>query len=135
MTRTFSTPTVEVTQPLIDGLVGLGGYTHPLFNPGAAELAEGVRAPMPGQGVLLLMGGLVEQSGLLDRAIALLELREVRFLKMLKAGTTLHVELTPGTSEKTSSGKVIRSYRWAAVDAAGDRILEAEARMLMHPDA
>jgi hypothetical protein len=129
MTETFSTPAVDITQPLIDGLVALGGYTHPLFNPGAEDAA----APMPGQGVLLLMGGLVEQSGLLDRAIALLELREVRFLKMLEAGTTLHVELTAGKTERTSSGKLIQHYDWTAVDAEGARILEAKALMLMQP--
>ncbi|WP_141578361.1 hypothetical protein [Actinomadura sp. WMMA1423] len=133
MTETFRTPPVEVTQPLIDGLVGLGGFTHPLFNPDPRQRAEGVRAPMPGQGVLLLVGGLVEQSGLLDHAIALVGLREVRFLKMLKAGTTLHVELTPGTSAVTSSGKVVQHYRWAAVDAEGALILEAEALMLVRP--
>ncbi|MEU8250575.1 hypothetical protein [Nonomuraea sp. NPDC048916] len=133
MGETFSTPSVEVTQPLIDGLVGLGGYTHPLFNPATNELAEGVRAPMPGQGVLLLAGGLVEQSGLLDDAIALVELREVRFLKMLKAGTTLRVDLTPGTSSRTGSGKILQHYRWSAVDGYGDQILEATAVMLMRP--
>ncbi|MFB4309447.1 hypothetical protein [Actinomadura sp. GTD37] len=125
---TLRTPPVEITQPLIDGLVRLGGYTHPLFGP-----ARDGGAPMPGQGVLLLMGGLVEQSGLLDRAIALLELREVRFLKMLTAGTSLHVELAPGAAEPTSSGKIVQHYRWTAVDAGGGRILEARALMLMHP--
>lgn len=129
MTQTFSTPTVEVTQSLIDSLVALGGYTHPLFNPGT----EDAPAPMPGQGVLLLMGGLVEQSGLLDQAIALLELREVRFLKMLKAGTTLHVELTPGKTEQTSTGKLLQHYTWTAINAEGAQILEAKAVMLMHP--
>ncbi|TDC64600.1 hypothetical protein E1200_19940 [Actinomadura sp. GC306] len=130
---TSSTPPVEVTQPLIDGLVGLGGYTHPLFNPGPREWAEGARAPMPGQGILLLMGGLVEQSGLLDHAIALIELREVRFRKMVKAGTTLHVELTPGESSETGSGKIIQHYRWVAVDGAGDPVVEATALMLVRP--
>ncbi|GGO66575.1 hypothetical protein [Nonomuraea cavernae] len=131
MSETFSTPSVEVTQPLIDGLVGLGGYTHPLFNPAAGELSQGIRAPMPGQGVLLLAGGLVEQSGLLDDAIALVELREVRFLKMLRAGTTLRVDLTPGESGQTRSGKILRHYRWSAVDGHGDQILEATAVMLL----
>ncbi|MEU5988676.1 hypothetical protein ABZ806_06840 [Spirillospora sp. NPDC047418] len=129
MTETFSTPAVDITQPLIDGLVALGGYTHPLFNPGAEDAA----APMPGQGVLLLMGGLVEQSGLLDQAIALLELREVRFLKMLKAGTTLHVDLTPGETEQTSSGKLLQHYTWTAINAEGAQILEAKALMLIRP--
>jgi len=125
---TLRTPPVEITQALIDDLVRLGGYTHPLFDP-----AGDAPAPMPGQGVLLLMGGLVERSGLLDRAIALLELREVRFLRMLRAGTTLHVELAPGPSEPTSSGKVVQHYDWTAVDAEGGRILQARALMLMRP--
>ncbi|MEU8802386.1 hypothetical protein [Spirillospora sp. NPDC048819] len=132
--ETATTPSVEVTQPLIDGLVGLGGYTHPLFNPDAREWSEGVRAPMPGQGILLLMGGLVEQSGLLDRAIALIELREVRFLKMLKAGATLRVRLTPGASRETGSGKIVQRYRWTAVDGEDDPVVEAVAVMLLRPD-
>ncbi len=127
--ETSSTPWVKVTQPLIDGLVGLGGYTHALFRPGPG----GEPAPMPGQGVLLLMGGLVEQSGLLDDAIALLELRSVRFRKLLKAGSSLRVQLTPGASETTGSGKIVRRYRWVAVDDAGDHIAEAVAVMLMRP--
>ncbi|TDC98252.1 hypothetical protein [Actinomadura sp. 7K507] len=132
--ETAVTPAVEVTQPLIDGLVGLGGYTHPLFNPGLDERAGGARAPMPGQGVLLLMGGLVERSGLLGRAIALIELREVRFLKMVTAGTSLRVRLTPGPSRETGSGKLVQEYRWVAVDAAGEAMVEATALMLMRPD-
>jgi len=128
---TVRTPAIEVTQPLVDGLVGLGGYSHPLFNPGPRERAEGARAPMPGQGVLLLMGGLVEQSGLLDHAIALMELREVRFRKMVRAGTTLHVELTPGESRETRSGKAVQQYRWVAVDGDGDQVVEATAVMLV----
>ena len=130
---TSRTPAVEVTQPLIDGLVGLGGYTHPLFNPAPGERAAGARAPMPGQGVLLLMGGLVEQSGLLDHAIALIELREVRFRTMVEAGMTLHVELTPGESRETSGGKIVQHYRWVAVDAGGAPVVEATALMLVRP--
>ncbi|WP_157594270.1 hypothetical protein [Streptosporangium amethystogenes] len=122
----MTTPEVEVTQELIDTLVGLGGYTHPLFVP-----AAGSPAPMPGQGVLLLVGGLVERSRMLDEAIALLELREVRFSKMLRAPTTLRVELTPGEARETGSGKVIRHYRWSAIDGSGDQVLEATAVMLM----
>ncbi|GAA1793926.1 hypothetical protein [Actinomadura chokoriensis] len=125
MTSALTTPAIEITQPLIDSLIALGGYTHPLFTPGTG-------APMPGQAVLLLMGGLVEQSGLLDHAIALLELREVRFLQMLKADTTLHVELTPGKTDQTSTGKQIQHYTWTAINAAGTKILKAQALMLTH---
>jgi len=135
MPRPFRTPSVQITQELIDGLVGLGGYTHPLFRPGPAEAAEGAGAPMPGQGVLLLMGGLVERSGLMDRAIALLELREVRFLRMLRAGASLRVESTPGASRATGGGKIVREYGWTAVDGEGEHVLEATAVFLMHPDA
>ena len=79
------------------------GYTHPLFHPRPAPVAT----PLPGQGVLLLMGGLVEQSGALDDAIALLELRRARFLTSLRAGAALRVR-SSRTAARTTS--VARSY-------------------------
>ncbi len=57
----IETGTVEVTAETISTLVDTGGYTHPLF-----QRTDAGR-PLPGQGLFLLMGGLVEQSGALDR--------------------------------------------------------------------
>lgn len=122
----------EVTQELIDQIVSMGGYTHPLFNPTSQQCAEGQAAPLPGQGVLLLMGGLLEQSGELDHAIAMVELRNARFLQMVKAGMTLSVQLETQQSTTTNSGKLIQHYRWTALDGHDKTIAEVDAVMLMN---
>ena len=121
------TPAVEVTSDLVTDLIARGGYTHPLFHPTEPD----AHAPLPGQGLLLLMGGLVEQSGELDHAIAMVELRRVRFRRMVLPGTTVRVRLAPGESTTTSSGKVLREYAWTALDERDDVLAEAQALMLM----
>lgn len=130
---TVRTASVEVTPELIETIVSTGGYTHPLFNPTPVQQAEGSTAPLPGQGILLLMGGLLEQSGALDHAIAMVELKSVKFLQMVKAGTSLSVDLVPTESHLTSSGKLIQNYRWTALDGNDVPVAEAHAVMLMHP--
>lgn len=122
------TPGVEVTADLVHGLIELGGYTHPLFQ---ADRADQAAPPLPGQAVLLLMGGLVEQSGALDDAIALLELRRVRFRCMVTPGTSLRVRLVAGAETTTASGKLLREYAWTAVDEAGEVLAEAEVLMMV----
>ncbi|WP_326554372.1 hypothetical protein [Micromonospora sp. NBC_01813] len=119
-----------MTAELVDTLIRRGGYTHPLFNPPDPGSDGG--PPLPGQAVLLLMGGLVEQSGQLDDAIALLELRRMRFHQLVRAGTTLRVRIERLASRSTSSGKVVAELRWTAVDADGADVAEAEAVMLMN---
>ena len=121
-------PAVEVTEDLIATLVRRAGYTHPLFNPPPG----GDGPPLPGQGVLLLMGGLVEQSDALADAVALLELRRARFHAQVRAGTTLRVRIEPLAARTTSSGKVVRDYSWTALDAGGRTVAEVEAVMLMN---
>ena len=131
-TPDVSTPTVEVTDDLVADLIRRGGYTHPLFNPADDDVDAGRRVPLPGQGVLLIMGGLVEQSGLLDDAIALVELRSVRFLAMVTSGTTLGVRIEELECSTTCSGKSLCVFRWTAVDDKGVPVAEAEAVMLMN---
>ncbi|WBC22525.1 MULTISPECIES: hypothetical protein [unclassified Solwaraspora] len=123
-------PSVTVTAELVDTLISRGGYTHPLFNP--PDPGSGGGPPLPGQAVLLLMGGLAEQSGQLDDAIALLELRRMRFHQLVRAGATLRVRIERLASRSTSSGKVVAELRWTAVDADGAPVAEAEAVMLMN---
>jgi acyl dehydratase len=124
-------PALAVTDELVATLVHLGGYTHPLFHP-----PPGVAGPpLPGQGVLLLMGGLVEQSRALDGAVALLELRRARFHAQVRAGVTLRVRIEPLGARTTSSGKVVQDFQWTAVDADGRRVVEVEAVMLMDGEA
>lgn len=123
---------VEITSELIDDLVRLGGYTHPLFANRAADNDSSTDSdrPMPGQGVLLLMGGLVEQSGQLDGAVALLEMRAVRFHRKITAGTRLHVKIDRGAKSVTPGGRPLAEFTWTAVDCDGP-VATAEVVMLM----
>ncbi|WP_296606048.1 hypothetical protein, partial [Nocardioides sp.] len=90
----------EVTVELATRLVESGGYTHPLFHPD-----DPADRPLPGQAVLLLMGGLVEESGVLDHAVALLEIRRARFHAMVRPGSRIRVEVAPGPSEPVRPGR------------------------------
>jgi len=117
----------EVTNELVDDLVRLGGYTHPLF----ADRSPHAGRPMPGQGVLLLMGGLVEQSGRLDDAVALLEMKSARFHRMVTAGTQLRVDIERGDERLTASGRRLGEFTWTAVDGDGP-VATVDVVMLMN---
>lgn len=115
-------PTRMITNEVRETLVGLGGYTHPLFGAGG---------PLPGQALLLLAGGLVEQTGAFDSSVtALVGLDAVRFHSPAGAGTEVHVLVTVSGKEPTAGGAHgILMLHWAI--RAGDVLLaEAEARML-----
>lgn len=130
-TATTSTPTVEVTAELAATLVRAGGYTHPLFHPD-----DPATRPLPGQAVLLLMGGLVEQSGVLDHAIALLEIRRTRFTAMVRPGTRLRVEVGSGPAEPDGRGRARQEVTWTGYDDDKDEaVATAEVLMLVRePD-
>ena len=120
------TPSVLVTDTLARTLVEAGGYIHPLFYPD-----EPAERPLPGQGVLLLMGGLVEQSGVLDHAVALLEIRRARFLSMVRPGARLHVEVEQGDPIPTQNGNARQEVRWTAYDDDGTLVAQADVLMLV----
>ncbi len=122
------TAPVEVTEELVATLVETGGYTHPLFNP-----APGTPRPLPGQAVLLLAGGLVEQCGVLDRAVAMLEIREVRFARMVFPGTSLRVRVEGVEARATRSGRELHQLRWLVLDEADEEVADATVLMLMEP--
>lgn len=130
----FTTPSLEVTESLRASLVAIGGYTHPLFTQ-PDELALPGGKPLPGQAVLLLMGGLVEQAERLDDAVALLGLREVSFRRPSVPGTTLTVRVEVLGHTATRGGRRRREMRWQAVDAKGTVLVEAIALMLVDAGA
>ena len=88
-----------------EGLVLIGGFVHPLFTD-AEYLARSKFAsrPWPGQALLLVMGGLLEQTGLFDElAVALVGYDKVRFVSPAFDGDVIRVEveqieLSPGNS-------------------------------------
>lgn len=130
--KTLRTEPMTVTGETIDTIVTTGGYTHPLFRPNSERRADEGTTPLPGQGVLLLMGGLLEQSGILDHGIALLELKSVRFFQMVREGAVIRVEVEELESSATSRGKVVQHYQWTVVDENNERIAQVQAVMLVH---
>lgn len=121
-----TTDWAAVDQGLIEALVRVGGYTHPLF--------QGATAPLMGQGVLLLAGGLAERSGALDDVIALIGLTDVRFHRMVHAGRSVRLVMDLGETTTTSSGKRRSEYRWTVEDDEANLVLEATALMLRRPE-
>jgi len=118
-----------VNQELIDTLITIGGYTHPLFQPTDEQRAQDA-APMMGQGVLLLAGGMAERSGTLNDVIALLGFTEVRFSTMVRGGQSIRLTMEPGATIKTTSGKRRSEYRWTVRDKEDTLVLEATVLML-----
>ena len=125
-TEELCTPALEVSAETIATLVETGGYVHPLFT------GTDATRPLPGQALLLLMGGLVEQSGALDHAIAMVEIRAVRFSRMVVAGTSVRVRLRAGEVTRTRSGKTLQEWTWTAVDGDDDVLATAQVLMLVN---
>lgn len=128
----FSTPSVVVTSQLLESLIEQGGYVHPLFRtPWAEESADGLGPPLPGPALLLLMGGLVERSGQLDHAEAMVGLEEVRFRHMVRAGARISVEVELLEARVTASGRCLERYLWRALTEHDQEAAEATAVMLV----
>jgi acyl dehydratase len=92
----LTTPTVQLTEPMRAQLVETGGFTHPLFTD--PEVAQGrpsfAGRPFPGQALLLVLGGLVEQTGVFDDiAVALIGYDTVRFRAPAYPGDHVHAEV------------------------------------------
>jgi acyl dehydratase len=121
-----------VTSQLLENLIEQGGYVHPLFRtPSVEESTHGLGPPLPGPALLLLMGGLVEKSGLLDQAVAMVGLEEVRFRQMVRAGARISVEVELLDARVTASGRCLERYRWRALTEPDQEAAEATAVMLM----
>jgi len=129
--QTFTTPSRTFTDDDVDALVRLGGYTHPLFTDAAYAAASPFgRRPIPGEGVLHIMGGLIEQAELLDESvIALVGFEQVAFRAPGFAGDTVRVEcevLDKDARERTGT----ITFAWRCVNQAGELLVETRARML-----
>jgi 3-hydroxymyristoyl/3-hydroxydecanoyl-(acyl carrier protein) dehydratase len=127
----FTTSAIDITEEMRADLVRIGGYTHPLFSrPGTVSLPAG--SPVPGQGVLLLMGGLVEQSGRLDDAVVLMGLADVTFRRPAVPGSRVAVRVEVIAETPHRSKNCVRTMHWTAVDGA-TVLVTATAAMLVRP--
>lgn len=129
----FTTPARTLDDAVVRTLVEAGGYTHPLFtDPEFAKSSAFGRTPLPGEATLLIMGGLVEQSGRFDESvIALIELNAVRFVAPAFAGDTLRVEVEVLAKEPRPDGKRgTLVMAWRCLNNRDETVCEAVARML-----
>lgn len=127
-----------VTEALIEQMVAFGGYVHPLFQDETyvREHSPLPARPLPGSAVLHLLGGLAEQSGVLDATVlALLGFDSVRFRSPAVAGDTLALELAVlGLTPAAKPGRQLLRLRWRGVRDDGDLVVEAIAVMLVATD-
>ena len=132
--ETFRSPAKTMGEGAITMMVGLAGFTLPLFHD--EEYAKGTpfgSRIAPGRLTLFVMGGLEEQIGIYDgTVIALVGLDKVRFKAPLRAGDTIHVEFEvvdlKGTS-KPDCGIVV--HKSQCVNQRGEVLIECEATHLM----
>ncbi|MBW1681668.1 MAG: MaoC family dehydratase N-terminal domain-containing protein [Deltaproteobacteria bacterium] len=132
--ETFRTPGKTVERGTIDLMIGLAGFTVPLFNDALyAEKSVFGERIAPGRLTLFIMGALEEQMGIYDETvIALVGIDKVRFKAPLRAGDTIHVEfevkdLKP--SRKPDRGIMV--HRSRCVNQRGEVLVECEAAHLM----
>ena len=127
---TFTTPSITLDAERVANIVAAGGYTHPLFtDPAFAAASPFGRTPVPGEGLLLVMGGLIEQTDRFDETtIALTGFDSVRFVAAAFIGDTVHVVaevLAKEPSKKT--GTIVFAWRCFMDD---ELLVDAAARML-----
>lgn len=130
----FLTPARALDEATVNELIATGGFTLPIFTDPEFAAASGFGGiPLPGQAILLLMGGLVEQTGRFDKGvIALTGFDSVRFLKPAFAGDTLRAEVEVLSKEPTPSGAhAVLVMVWRCIKEGGERVAEATARMLV----
>lgn len=125
-----TTDALLLTPEVVADLVARGGYVHPLFT-GDGTPAPG-RVPLPGPALLLLAGGLVERSGVLDDSVAMVGLEDVRFHAMVFAGDAVRVEIEPGEVTATRGGAVLQRFIWRIRTDEDSPVANLTAIMMMN---
>ncbi len=100
----FVTPGKTITESLITLCVGLGGYIVPFFldeEYARKTVFKGIVAPA--HVTLLVLGGIVEQTGLFHETVVALTTLEASFKAPVRAGDTLRAELEVVEKKETSN--------------------------------
>lgn len=123
-------PWRELTLEDLRTLITVGGYVHPLFE------APDNQTPFPGQALLLISGGLVEQTtGLPGNIIALTELSQVRFLAMVTPPKRVRVQIDVHPMRPTSRpDRILQPMTWTLISSDAEH-LRADVVMLARAEA
>lgn len=131
----FVTPGRTISEGMINIIVGLGGFTLPLFwdEEEAKKSTFGTRIA-PGRLTLFFMGGLEEQCGFWDEEtmVALVGIDKVRITSPLKAGDTLKVYGEVIEKRETRNpGRGIIMHRSVCKNQNEDIVAETETTHLV----
>jgi itaconyl-CoA hydratase len=104
--KQVTTASREVTVDDLDSFIRLTGLNNPLFMDDRKAVETGYASRLaPGPYLLSLAMGLVQQSGIFDHVIALLQFDELRFIRTVHPGDTLVVDVTPLHRNATSKAE------------------------------
>ena len=130
----FVTPAKTITEGAITMMVGLGGFTVPLFTDeeyAKTTIYKGLIAP--GRMTLYMMGGLSEQLGIFHgTVVGLVGIDKVRMKNPLRAGDTIKVEMEiTGMRETKNPRHGIIVHKETCLNQRGEILLEDEVTHLM----
>jgi acyl dehydratase len=126
----FTSSTFRLDADRARDVLAWSGYVHPLFTDPTYAAKVGLAGGIvPGELVLLVLGGLAEQTGVFDETtIALVEFESVKFKKPATSGSTLRLNMELLKKHASSSGRRgFLTFRWTCLDQADEVLLEADA--------
>jgi acyl dehydratase len=106
------------------------GYEFALFTDEAFAHSVGFAGvPVPGEMVLLLLGGLAEGTGIFDdTTLAMTRLDNVRFVKPCMLGDSIHLDMEVARKEISASGRRgFMTFAWTCLNQHDETVLEALA--------
>ena len=126
VSQQLTSPCRQLSLQDLRALVQLGGYVHPLFHEPTDE------TPFPGQALLLVCGGLAEQTpGLPENILALTEITSVRFLHMVTPSTSVQLRIDVLEAIPAArSNRVLQPMRWTLTSAETEHLI-ADVVMLV----
>ena len=126
----FSSPTFQLASDRVTEIIGWAGYVHPLFtDPDYPKRVGFSGRIVPGELVLLVLGGLAEQTGVFDETtLALVELASVEFKKPAITGDSVRLNMEVVKKHASSSGRRgFVTFKWTCLDQADEIVLVAYA--------
>lgn len=125
------TPGRTISDGAASLMIGLAGYTHPMFNDATYLAGSAIFAgrPIPGELTLLFLGGLAEQTGLFDdTTLALVSLGDVEFKTPALVGDTIRLEMEVGDKRRSAGGsRGFVTFAWTCRNQRDEIVLTAHA--------